>query len=250
MAGQYAFTTMSFSNDTDNVKVYELGIKPAVENLGIVCRRLDEAHYVGSITEAIFTGIKDSYFVIAELTGERPNCYYECGYAGALNKKVIMLIRDGQPIPFNVHNFPFIRYKQPKDLRKTLEERIKQVILTFPHPPTDDDPHRARFGGSAISNGLLLTGAIHPAGEDAEHQCDVLLEVRALPGKPRLEGRVKFYLAEDIEPAESTEPVEDGVASLEFEADWAFTVGAIVNKKTKLELDLATLPGGTPEFYS
>ena len=37
--------------------------------------------------------------VLADLTGERPNCYFEAGYAHALGKQLILTIRKGEPKP-------------------------------------------------------------------------------------------------------------------------------------------------------
>src|SRR5258708_1379266 len=98
--GQSCFVFMSFSASDKRKCVYHAGIRPVVESLGLECARVDELDFTGRITDEIVRAIRNSYFVVADLSEERPNCYYECGYAHALGKPIIMLIQRGQEIHF------------------------------------------------------------------------------------------------------------------------------------------------------
>jgi len=249
MPSQYAFTVMSFRRKPELDKLYTQGIRPAVTGLGIECRRVDESHHIDPITDAISAGIKGSYFVIAELSDQRPNCYYECGFARALDKKVIMLIKRGQSIAFDVQNFPFIEYANPRDLQHQLRERILGAILTTEGRTNEDEPHRGCFGRLALRNGRLLTATIAPADDDEDYECDVRLEVRGVPKARPLTGQIVFYLHPSHDPEVSKAKVKNGIAAIEIECDDPFVVGAKLDDGTKLELDLRAIPGGTPDFY-
>lgn len=47
----------------------------------------------GEIDDEIIVGIKRSRFVVADLTGNRPNVYYEVGYAHGLGLPVLLTCR-------------------------------------------------------------------------------------------------------------------------------------------------------------
>lgn len=248
----YCFVIMSFSDVADTQATYVRGISPAIEGLGIRCVRVDETEFQGRITDEIVRLINGAYFVVADLSEERPNCYYEFGYAHAQGKPIIPVIRTGFRIHFDLHDLPFIVYDTPEKLFEKLRNRIRGTVLLSQGPQSDDDPHKGEFGRSAVdlAHGRLLTASISPAGEDEDHECDVHLEVRSLPGAPELQGTVTFYIHDDFDPDFFNIQAKNGVAKLWIEADGAFTVGAVADRRTtRLELDLAQVPGGTDDFY-
>ena len=68
--------------------------------------------------------IAQSKIGIAELTGERPNCYYECGYAHALGREIIFVIRKGESIHFDLSTHRFIQWDTEDELRRKLRRRL------------------------------------------------------------------------------------------------------------------------------
>nr|MDQ3818355.1 TIR domain-containing protein [Acidobacteriota bacterium] len=87
-----AFVVMKFGDDRLD-SAYEVVIKPALEEFRYSVIRIDEVQDSGTITEQILKQISNSEIVFADLTGERPNCYYEAGYAHALQKEIILTVR-------------------------------------------------------------------------------------------------------------------------------------------------------------
>lgn len=63
-------------------------------------------------------------FIVADLTGQRPNCYYEVGFAHALEKEVIHVIHEDHPIRFDIKDYNFIVYRNVAELERRLKERI------------------------------------------------------------------------------------------------------------------------------
>jgi nucleoside 2-deoxyribosyltransferase len=55
-------------------------------------------------------------------------CFYELGYAHALNKPVILLTRDRDSVPFDLQGVNNLEYKHASDLVDTLPARIKAVL--------------------------------------------------------------------------------------------------------------------------
>jgi len=54
----------------------------------------------------IFHELHNSSIVIADITGLRPNCFIEAGYAFGLNKKVILTAQKGTKLPFDPSAIP------------------------------------------------------------------------------------------------------------------------------------------------
>ncbi len=113
--------------------------------------------------------------------------------------------------------------------------------------PDPNDPHKHRFGGRAAANGKVLSAAVRSTKGD-DDWFDVRLEVAAEPGGPPLEGDVVFHLHPTFSHNVVTQPASGGVARLRLTAWGAFTVGAVTADGTRLELDLAELPGAPMAF--
>jgi hypothetical protein len=67
-------------------------------------------------------------FVIVDLTNERPNVFFEAGYAHGLGKIPIYVARDGTSIHFDVKDYPVIFFKNMKELREGVSRRISAII--------------------------------------------------------------------------------------------------------------------------
>lgn len=115
----------------------------------------------------------------------------------------------------------------------------------------NNDPHKRRFGEESERDGLILEASMKPIGTDSDF-VDVKLVVRSLdPSRTRLTGSVDFHLHPTFPLPTRSVIVRNGRAVLNLRAYGAFTVGAVAGAhKTKLELDLMSVPGGTRKFYA
>jgi nucleoside 2-deoxyribosyltransferase len=115
---------MPFSDDFTDI--YEVGIKPACRDAGAYCERVDEQIFVENILERVYNQIAKADIIVAEMTRRNPNVFYETGYAHALNKRVILLTRNSDDIPFDLKHYPHIVYEGKISYLKTqLESRVR-----------------------------------------------------------------------------------------------------------------------------
>lgn len=120
---QQVFIIMKF-DDYDLDLAYKRVIKPVIEEHGLRAVRMDEIHDSGKITDQMLHHIAKSKYVLADLSGERPNCYYESGYAHALNKELIFTIRASDKIHFDLAGYRFIQWETESELHWKLRERF------------------------------------------------------------------------------------------------------------------------------
>jgi hypothetical protein len=119
------FVAMPFSEEFDNV--YEFGIYPAVRNCGLICERVDKAHFIGDVLARIRKGIETADIVIADLSESRPNVYLEVGYAWGKGRPVILIAKKGQVVEFDVKSHRCIFYTKFGDLAKEIEKLIDVI---------------------------------------------------------------------------------------------------------------------------
>ena len=122
---------------------------------------------------------------------------------------------------------------------------------TKTRPMDANDPNKGRFGGLPESDGRRLTATIEPIAGPKSSLCLVKIRVVSTdPARP-LTGKVKLYLHPTFGQWWSNEiEVKGGVAEMIIRSYGAFTIGAEADEgKTRLELDLMDVPGGTKRFY-
>ena len=126
-----AFVIMRFNDDILD-SAYSGVIKPTFEQFGIDVERSDERQDAGSISYEILESIATSRIVFTDLTGSRPNCYYETGFAHALGKELILCIRDGEKIHFDLKQYRFLTWRTENDLRIRLIARLTAISRARP----------------------------------------------------------------------------------------------------------------------
>lgn len=72
--------------------------------------RADMINSLGDITADIFDHLINDELAIADLSGHNPNVFYELAIRHAYNKPVILIIREGENIPFDVALSRVIHY--------------------------------------------------------------------------------------------------------------------------------------------
>ena len=118
------FVLMPFSEEFDDI--YQLGIKSTCNEMKMNCERVDEQIFNHSILQQIYNQIENADILIADLTNQNPNVFYEVGYAHGLKKKVILLTKNIQDIPFDLKHYPHIIYEDKiLNLKKMLKAKLE-----------------------------------------------------------------------------------------------------------------------------
>lgn len=116
-------------------------------------------------------------------------------------------------------------------------------------PLNPEDPEKGRWGGKAEMAGRRLIGEVTRI-KGSDEFFDVTLRVVSTDVARPLTGVVRFHLHPSFKRSVVDVPVENGEARLELQAWGAFTVGAVCDGTTTLELDLAEDPKNPEKFRS
>jgi formylglycine-generating enzyme required for sulfatase activity len=109
--------------------VYELVIKPALDELQWDCHHVGEQHGAGNIVKDIIQGIIGADLVIVDLTNLRGNALYELGVAHALSNHVLMLYSgDSTNLPFDLKNYRYLRYENTMAGARALHQMITNAV--------------------------------------------------------------------------------------------------------------------------
>ncbi|MDR3121764.1 MAG: nucleotide-binding protein [Clostridiales bacterium] len=122
------FLIMPFAeefNDTFSAIVDEC------QKLRLDASRVDVGTGSGLILRKIFKEIEDSEFIIVDLTDERPNVYYELGYAhgvGNGENDILLVAKQGVRLHFDIAPLSVKFYSSTEDLRKIVHFNLKEMI--------------------------------------------------------------------------------------------------------------------------
>lgn len=123
------FIAMSFKEDMQPIRE---AIKKAITECGFVPRIMDEIEHNHQIVPEMLYEIRQSRFVVAELTGHNNGAYFEAGYALGQGKEVIQICNSskfGEDGHFDVKQINTILWEDVNELTNQLRERIKATIL-------------------------------------------------------------------------------------------------------------------------
>ena len=143
MSKSLPFVIMQFSNYRSD-EIFNHAIKPAIkQSLSLTDDEVERIRVDQSVKydytpggsmpyvpEKILDSIKECSFVVCDTTGNRPNCYFELGYALAHQKYVILIHEKNseQEPHFDLRGFSYYLYQGIDDLKSEIERRIKFVF--------------------------------------------------------------------------------------------------------------------------
>lgn len=120
------FVIMPFSDkQIDTYDAIQRAVRKADSNL--TAARVDEKPGAIAITDEIHSSIRTASLVICDLTEERPNVYYELGFARGIGRPLICIARAGTTIHFDVYGLKIIFF----ETYRALEERLASEVAAL-----------------------------------------------------------------------------------------------------------------------
>lgn len=123
------FVAMSFL-DEGSSEVYS-AIKDECSKLGLKAKRVDENVGAGFIIREITELIEDAEFIVFDLTHERPNVYYELGYAHGVGNEpmdILLIAKEDTKLHFDIAPLRVQFYRSTEHLRSIMETSLKEMI--------------------------------------------------------------------------------------------------------------------------
>jgi len=126
------FVAMSFREEeepslVDYFKAMERGA--AATQLPIIISRVDLVEGDYEISQEIMNQIDTCDIVIADLTLNSRNVYFELGYARGKKKKIIQTARANTLLEFDIRNWRTIFYKNATELEQRIKEELKAAYV-------------------------------------------------------------------------------------------------------------------------
>lgn len=123
--GSNVLVAMKFGDDTLPLRE---SIRKGIINSGYNAIFIDEVQHNDFITPELLKYIRDSKFVVADLSHQNNGAYFEEGYAMGLGKPVIQLCKKDVKLHFDIAQKNTIMWVNESDIPQLLENRIKATI--------------------------------------------------------------------------------------------------------------------------
>jgi len=121
-----AFIIMAINDKRPELEDVKWTIQSVCKEFGIVARRSDEFEHSDSVPMRVIQEIETSEFVIADLSDDRPNVYYEVGYADAVDARIMFFRREGATLHFDIAHRHCPAYASFADLGDRLRKRLAE----------------------------------------------------------------------------------------------------------------------------
>jgi hypothetical protein len=125
------FVLIPFADDFE--EIFQHAIKAAAEEKGYICERMKEITGPINIVNEIVGNIFDADLIVADLSGQNANVYYELGVAHSVpppNKSIMIAAKDDE-IPFDIAIYQVLKYERGYEgilrLRKGIAEQIEFI---------------------------------------------------------------------------------------------------------------------------
>jgi len=89
-----------------------------------------QAYDHARIDQEIFVKLHRSSIVLADITGARPNCFLELGYALGRGLPTMVMAREGSSLPFDITTFSGLHWKctgSAEDRRRAFREHWQAI---------------------------------------------------------------------------------------------------------------------------
>lgn len=123
--GRSVLVAMQFGEET---KPLRESIRTGISDAGYHAVFIDEVQHNDFITPELLKHIRDSKFVVVDLTHQNNGAYFEEGYAMGLGKSVIQLCKKETKLHFDIAQKNTIMWSSEDEIPEKLANRIKATI--------------------------------------------------------------------------------------------------------------------------
>jgi len=122
------FVAMSFAAELETP--YQQGLALGIKDAGYEPVRIDLLEHNEKICDRVIAEIRRSRFVVADVTSQRQNVYFEAGFAMGMGIPVIWCCREDDlpKVHFDTRQYNHIVWNEPANLRARLRDRIVATI--------------------------------------------------------------------------------------------------------------------------
>lgn len=121
------FVVMQFTDAYD--ALYKEVISPVCESYGYDVIRADDIYTTGLIIDDVTSSIRESSLVIADITPNNLNVFYEVGYAHGIGKATIMLSdRNREKLPFDISGYRLLFYDNTIGGKSAVENALRKHL--------------------------------------------------------------------------------------------------------------------------
>jgi hypothetical protein len=130
-----AFVVMQFSKEFD--ALYTDVISPTCSAVGLEAIRADDIYSTNQMMSDIIRSIQESAVIIADITPDNANVFYEVGFAHGIDKPTILMCEQQRSkLPFDVSGFRTLFYENSIAGKAQVEERLRKHLdaIVGPRP--------------------------------------------------------------------------------------------------------------------
>src|SRR5262249_9764489 len=117
---------------------FDIVVKPVIENeLGYRMVVVDgrQPHDHARLDQEIFAKLRRSSLVLADITGMRPNCFLELGYALGRGLPTMLMVKEGSSQPFDIATFAALHWKTGGSVEDRQRAFREHGAAIQPRPP-------------------------------------------------------------------------------------------------------------------
>jgi hypothetical protein len=133
----FSETSKEHTTDYWNTLFSEV-IKPKIKKQRYSCTK--STVKPGSIIRAVIKDLAEADIVLAVLTDFNPNVWYELAARHSLKRGTIMMIQEGQKLPFDLAPYGVIEYTDENIRTTYFDDKLKEYIRQLGSGKTPDNP--------------------------------------------------------------------------------------------------------------
>ncbi len=125
-ARRHAFVAMPFAESFDDVLYY--GISPPVRAAGLLCERIDQINFTGSVIDRMKDRIASATIVVADLSDANANVYLEVGFAWGVKIPCVLICNRKTDLKFDLRGERCLFYGSIMELEKSLSAELTALL--------------------------------------------------------------------------------------------------------------------------